>query len=163
MAEAEMSLRGEREQAQRELERERKKAGFVEFTVTKAIVVNNKFKGPGTRLMDPSDAAYIAKHRCGHYGNAKDAPKPEPEVFDNGPIEGAPRATLADTARALQEKCQNVERGLPEDFPHRAQLEGAGYVSYEKLRGATEEDLLAIEGIGPAGVKKIGLRLDGDK
>jgi hypothetical protein len=44
---------------------------------------------------------------------------------------------------------------LPEDFPGRGALLGAGYTTLESLRGLTEADLIAIRGIRPKLAKQI--------
>lgn len=37
---------------------------------------------------------------------------------------------------------------LPDDFPGRALLVGAGYTTVEAVRAASDEELLAIRGVG---------------
>lgn len=44
---------------------------------------------------------------------------------------------------------------LAEDFPHALALTDAGFGTEAKVRNASDEDLLAIEGIGPAALAKI--------
>lgn len=44
---------------------------------------------------------------------------------------------------------------LPEDFPGHAQLVEAGYTTMHKVETASDEDLLAVEGVGPATLEKI--------
>lgn len=44
---------------------------------------------------------------------------------------------------------------IPEDFPYAALLSGGGYKTAEALRAASDEDLLAIDGIGEARLKEI--------
>ena len=44
---------------------------------------------------------------------------------------------------------------LAEDFPHGAQLTDAGFGTTSKVQKASDEEILAIEGIGPAGLEKI--------
>lgn len=41
-----------------------------------------------------------------------------------------------------------AETPLPEGFPGRSLLVGAGYATLESLRSATDEELLAIRGVG---------------
>ena len=152
----------DQERAERDLEKERRQAGWVDFTVTKPMVVGNKFKGPGSRLMDPEVAKEIFKAKCGHYGSRKDQPELPEQRPDNEPFETTPRADLAGAAAAMLDAGKNVKTALPEDFPHKKQLEDAGYVSLEQLKEpGVEEKLKEIEGIGPAALKKIGLALDG--
>ena len=44
---------------------------------------------------------------------------------------------------------------LPEGFPHRAALHAAGFVTLDHARSATDAELRAVKGVGPAGVRAI--------
>lgn len=48
---------------------------------------------------------------------------------------------------------------LPEGFPGRRYLVAAGYTTYESLSGQTQDDLVAIKGIGEATAEAILLNL----
>lgn len=50
---------------------------------------------------------------------------------------------------------------LPEDFPGREALEGAGLTTLEALKGKSAEELTAIKGVGPATAEKILAALKG--
>lgn len=45
--------------------------------------------------------------------------------------------------------------GLAEDFPYRDLLVGAGFKSAQSVRDASDEQLMAIDGIGEARLKEI--------
>jgi hypothetical protein len=49
----------------------------------------------------------------------------------------------------------NVATPLPETFPHRELLEGAGFSTVEKVRAATDEELISIDGVGASRLKEI--------
>lgn len=45
--------------------------------------------------------------------------------------------------------------GLAEDFPAREALVGGGFDTPEKVKAASDDDLLALDGVGPATLTKI--------
>ena len=47
------------------------------------------------------------------------------------------------------------DAGLPEDYPAASTLEEAGYTSTDEVDAASDEELLAIDGIGEATLKEI--------
>lgn len=49
----------------------------------------------------------------------------------------------------------DTDGALPEDFPGRDDLAAGGLTTLAAVRAASDEDLEAMEGIGPATVKKI--------
>lgn len=88
-------------------------------------------------------------------------PKPEPEPLPMDVVlaatEGEDDADtdVADSARTIRfggepEAETEAETPLPEDFPAAELLAGAGFGTVEAVSGASDEDLRAINGIGPA-------------
>jgi hypothetical protein len=57
-------------------------------------------------------------------------------------------------------KSDPVESDLPEDFPGREVLIENGVTTWEALVDKTDEELLALKGIGPATAKAIREKLD---
>jgi hypothetical protein len=68
-------------------------------------------------------------------------------------------ADLQQEEKELAKKKAKLEGGesteLPEDFPARELLIAAGYDTLDLVKNASDEDLDAIDGIGPATVEKI--------
>jgi ERCC4-type nuclease len=50
---------------------------------------------------------------------------------------------------------------LPENFPGKKQLEAVGIESLEQVRDMSEEDLIALDGIGPKTAAEIRAQVDG--
>jgi hypothetical protein len=50
---------------------------------------------------------------------------------------------------------------LPDDFPERDLILGTQWKTVEALKAATDDDLLAVEGIGPAKLRAIRAALKG--
>lgn len=50
---------------------------------------------------------------------------------------------------------------LPEDFPERDLILGTQFTSVDALNAASDDDLLAVDGIGPAKLKAIRAALKG--
>lgn len=50
---------------------------------------------------------------------------------------------------------------LPDDFPERELLIGTAFKTLEALKAASDEELLAVDGIGPAKLKAIRAALRG--
>ena len=68
-------------------------------------------------------------------------------------IEG--RVVSAPAARKAEAAAEETVRALPEEFPHRELLTGAGFNTVEKVSAATDEELLAIDGLAGARVKEV--------
>jgi ERCC4-type nuclease len=60
-----------------------------------------------------------------------------------------------DAKQQKQESPKDVDDSLPGGFPARMQLMKAGFKTKQEVRGASDEELTAIEGVGEATVKKI--------
>ena len=59
------------------------------------------------------------------------------------------------TAQAQPARTKPAPADLPADFPERDLLIGTTFTSLEALKAATDEELLAVDGIGPAKLKAI--------
>ncbi len=77
----------------------------------------------------------------------------DPNGVDLGP---APKGK----AEKVEDSSTNPA-SLPDDFPERDLLIGTAFKSTEALNAATDEDLLAVDGIGPAKLKAIREALKG--
>lgn len=116
----------------------------VPFVITKNSVIDSfgYGYGKGSILLDEKTAAFFESKGAGYREN-DDRPK----------VKAAPVTTENTAPKELRE--------LPEDFPGREKLIEAGFNTIEDLLKAEDlpKQLEAIDGIGLATVKKIGLEL----
>jgi|ERR1051325_642130 hypothetical protein len=72
-------------------------------------------------------------------------------------VERVSGESTADFLERLADKVESQppDSDLPEDFPMRELLAESGYASIEAVKAASDEDLLAIDGIGDARLKDI--------
>jgi hypothetical protein len=60
---------------------------------------------------------------------------------------------VSETEAVTEEREASRVGPLPDDFPHRELLEGAGFGTFEALRAASDEELLKVEGLAEARVR----------
>jgi len=65
------------------------------------------------------------------------------------------------TRRTVAKKAPEPTSDLPEDFPERDLILGTQFKSLDALNAASDDDLLAVDGIGPAKLKAIRAALKG--
>lgn len=107
--------------------------------ITTAFVENSFMYAPGERELDYKTAVRFRDEGKGNFVDKSDAPDDEVEETEETEDTGTEGATE-----------------IPEDFPKREVLIENGYDTMEKIRNATSEDLLEIEGIGEATLNTIG-------
>lgn len=110
--------------------------------------------GPGENILVPERLAKALNL----------APKPELEggtTTSTTTASGTAAATGAGTAGTGSTSATGGDDELPEDFPAREQLAGEGLTTRSAVSAKSDEELDAIEGIGPATVEKIRSALKG--
>lgn len=107
--------------------------------LTKTHIYAGKHYGPGSDIEVPAGLKV-------HYGS--EATK-----------RAAPKRTAPDTAKVSKEKVETQGTELPEQFPGRDELVGAGVLTIEAVVEKLES-IEDIDGIGPATAKDIAAALD---
>jgi len=93
-----------------------------------------------------------------HYENGTPIEAPK-GAFDHLDVD-VRKATKEEVSMITRDQVRTTvvndsEKRISEDFPGYDSLTKAGYDSYDKIEALSDKELLAIDGIGPATLKKI--------
>lgn len=99
-------------------------------------------------LHEPDDAVLERLHELGW--------KPGKEPSEQAPKKPSKKAAKEPQKQPEREPEPNPEgTPLPDDYPAHDELLSAGYTTLEAVAEATDDELTAIDGIGPATLTKI--------